>query len=310
MKQTKNLRIPALIRFSVAITALNIVGFAYLGFEQSYAHPLVSLATAYFLELLFEWIQSRKEQRKARYSGGTKQFIYFLLPAHITALAVAMLIYTNQQFSVQIFATAFAILSKYIFRIKLNGRSRHFFNPSNMGIAITLILFPWVGISQPYMFTENFHGIADWVFPLFLVLLGTLLNAKYTRKLPLIMAWLSVFVLQAGIRSLFFDSHFVSALLPMTGLAFLLFTFYMVSDPGTTPVSIRGQIIFGSSVALVYGFLMISHIVFGLFFALLIVCSLRGLMIALQPFVQGLFENVSIVLTKPYKLIIRAWIKE
>ncbi|WP_142786397.1 RnfABCDGE type electron transport complex subunit D [Changchengzhania lutea] len=301
MKQIKNIRLAALIRFSIAITALNILGFAYLGFEQSYAHPIISLLTAYILELFFEYLESRIQKRKARFLGSLKQWVYFLLPAHITALAVAMLLYTNEQYFIQIFATAFAILSKYIFRIRLNGRVRHFFNPSNMGIAITLILFPWVGISQPYMFTENFHGIGDWMFPLFLVILGTLLNAKYTRKLPLILSWLCVFVLQAGIRALFFDSSFVSALLPITGLAFLLFTFYMVSDPGTTPTSFIGQIVFGASVALIYGLLMISHIVFGLFFSLLIVCFIRGLAIYMQPYFK---KNLGSVL-KPYKLIFK-----
>jgi hypothetical protein len=63
----------------------------------------------------------------------------------------------------------------------------------------------------------------------------------------------------------------------MTGLAFLLYTFYMVTDPATTPSSPRGQVAFGLSVAAVYGLLMVSHVVFGLFFALTIVCSVRGL---------------------------------
>lgn len=301
----KNLRLPALIRFAIAITTLNIVGFAYLGFEQSYAHPLVSLATAYTLELLFEYIESKINKRKPRFLGGLKQFIYFLLPAHISALAVAMLLYTNEQLSIQIFATSIAILSKYIFRVKLDERSRHFFNPSNIGIAITLILFPWVGIAQPYMFTENFHGIANWIFPVFLVILGTLLNAKYTKKLPLIFSWLFVFVLQAWIRNVFFGSNFTSALLPMTGLAFLLFTFYMVSDPGTTPKSIKGQLIFGASVAFMYGILMVSHIVFGLFFALLIVCALRGLSIFMQPSINKIFESLLLFFSKRTKSILK-----
>jgi hypothetical protein len=39
---------------------------------------------------------------------------------------------------------------------------------------------------------------------------------------------------------------------------------------------VRNQIVFGFSVAAVYGALMASHIVFGLFFSLAIVCSVRG----------------------------------
>jgi hypothetical protein len=68
-----------------------------------------------------------------------------------------------------------------------------------------------------------------------------------------------------------------AALLPMTGLAFLLFTFYMVTDPGTTPVRVRSQVAFGAGVAVAYGVLTALHVVFGLFFALVIVSSVRGL---------------------------------
>ena len=53
----------------------------------------------------------------------------------------------------------------------------------------------------------------------------------------------------------------------MTGVAFLLFTFYMVTDPATTPSTPRGQIAFGAAVAAAYGLLMAFHVVFGLFFA-------------------------------------------
>jgi hypothetical protein len=62
----------------------------------------------------------------------------------------------------------------------------------------------------------------------------------------------------------------------MTGVAFLLFTFYMVTDPGTTPVAARAQVAFGAAVAAVYGVLIALHVVFGLFFALAIVSLTRG----------------------------------
>jgi enediyne biosynthesis protein E5 len=65
----------------------------------------------------------------------------------------------------------------------------------------------------------------------------------------------------------------------MTGVAFLLYTFYMVTDPATSPSSPRGQIVFGAAVACAYAALMLAHVVFGLFFALTIVCALRGLVL-------------------------------
>ena len=86
------------------------------------------------------------------------------------------------------------------------------------------------------------------------------------------MGWVGGFFLQAAIRSYYFDTPLMAALLPMTGVAFVLFTFYMISDPGTTPISTKNQIMFGLSVAMMYGFLMLFHVVFGMFFGLTIVC--------------------------------------
>ncbi len=205
-----------------------------------------------------------------------KDTIDFLLPAHITGLAVAMLLYANDRLWPIAFASAAAIGSKAIFRIGAGSRTRHFFNPSNFGITVTLLLFPWVGIAPPYHFTENLVGVGSWILPGVIVLSGTFLNARFTHKLPLIGAWLGGFALQALIRSWWFGTPPVAAWLPMTGVAFLLYTFYMVTDPATSPGSRRGQIFFGLAVALAYAILMMAHVVFGLFFSLTLVCALRG----------------------------------
>ncbi|HEX5875334.1 MAG TPA: hypothetical protein VFY60_11860, partial [Pyrinomonadaceae bacterium] len=74
----------------------------------------------------------------------------------------------------------------------------------------------------------------------------------------------------------------VAGLLPMTGVAFILYTFYMVTDPATTPKGFLEQIVFGLSVAAVYGILMTVHVVFGLFFSLSIVCTIRGIFLYAQ----------------------------
>jgi Na+-translocating ferredoxin:NAD+ oxidoreductase RnfD subunit len=73
----------------------------------------------------------------------------------------------------------------------------------------------------------------------------------------------------------------------MTGVAFLLFTFYMIEDPGTPPFKARGQIVLGVSVAAAYAILMMFHIVFGLFFALFAVCIFRGVYLSLTTYGEG-----------------------
>lgn len=278
-----NLRIAALRRFALSITLFNILGHTVFGFEQAWFYPPAALALSYSLELLLEWLVSRSQNYAPRYRGrGFIGLVDFLLPAHISALAIAMLLYPGERVGPILFAVAVCIGSKVLFRVRNSRGSQHFLNPSNFGIALTLILFPWVGISPPYHFTENISGALDWVVPAVIVLSGSLLNTQLTRKHPLILGWLGGFVLQAVGRRLLFGTPLAAALLPMTGVAFLLFTFYMITDPGTTPFEPRAQVRFGLATALVYGLLVSVHVVFGLFFALVLVCAGRGIGLALQ----------------------------
>jgi Na+-translocating ferredoxin:NAD+ oxidoreductase RnfD subunit len=282
-------RLAGLRRFAIAISLLNILGHTILGFEESWAQPLVALVTAYSLEILLEWVDAWVNRRTPGFAGSFGQLVDFLLSAHITGLAIAMLLYANERLLPIAFATAVAIGSKAIVRAPVGNSTRHFLNPSNLGITITLLLFPWVGIAPPYQFTENLSGIGDWILPGLLIVSGSFLNARFTHRLPLIAAWLGGFAVQALLRSLVYGMPIVAGFVPMTGVAFLLFTFYMVTDPGTTPSKPLNQVIFGASVAAVYGLLMASHIVFGFFFALTLVCTLRGLVF----YTQALATNMA-----------------
>lgn len=268
-------RLKGLRRFAFGITLFNVLGHLFLGFEQSYAQPLVALAATYSTELFLEWVSAWREGRKTRFSGGPARVVDFLLSAHISGLACGMLLYANERLWPIAFAGAAAIASKSLLRVSIDGRERHVFNPSNLGITVTLLLFTWVGIAPAYMFTENISGSADWILVVLIVIGGSFLNLLVTRRMVLIAAWLGCFVAQAGIRALLTGTSFLSGLVPMTGVAFILFTFYMVTDPSTTPRSRWGQAAFGASVAAVYGILMAAHVVFGLFFALTAVCTVR-----------------------------------
>jgi hypothetical protein len=239
------------------------------------------------MEIAIETVEAWAARRRLRYLGSPRAFAEFLLSAHITGLAVSMLLYPNQRFWVTAFAAATAIASKVVFRAPMVvpgaapevWPSRHFFNPSNFGITATLLLFPWVGIAPPYQFTENVRGWLDIVLPLLFVASGSFFNTRFTGRVPLIAAWAATFALQAILRSWWHDLPTAAGLLPMTGLAFMLFTFYMVTDPATTPSRRLPQIAFGAAVAIAYGLLVNFHIVFGLFFALTIVTAGRGVLL-------------------------------
>lgn len=281
MKPKPDKRTIALRRFAISITAFTILGAFFLHFEDSWAQPVVALITCYTLELLFETVDAAGRGRPARYRGGFNALVTFLLPAHITALSIALLIYPGSRLWVVVFTCTVAEGSKFILRVPVNGSSRHFLNPSNIGIVVTLLLFPWVGISPPYQFTENLvalpaSGIWVWALPVVVFVSGTVINVMLTGKWPLIVGWVGAFIAQALVRAAVFGTPVIAPLLPLTGLVFVLYTNYMITDPGTTPVSRRNQVAFGVATAAVYGVLVSFHVVFGLFYALAIVTVVRG----------------------------------
>ncbi len=281
MTETKDLRLAALRRFAFAITLLNVLGHTVLGFEQSWAAPLVGIATAYAAEIALELVAAWQQGRRPRFLAGGLTLtgaVDFLLSAHITGLAVSMLLYTGERLAPVAFAAAVAIGSKHVFRAPAapGGGSRHFLNPSNFGITVTLLAFSYVGITQPYMFTEKLDPTGAWVLPAVLVCAGSFLNGRFTRKLPLVAGWVGGFVLQALVRWWLVGNLPLGSLMPLTGVALLLFTFYMVTDPATTPVPAARQVAFGAAVAAVYGVLLAAHVVFTPFFALTVVAMGRG----------------------------------
>ncbi|WDZ83312.1 enediyne biosynthesis protein [Micromonospora cathayae] len=269
--------IKALRNFAISISVFNIVGYVILGFEQPWLWPFVALATGYTVEIVLEIIGAHAEGRRPRFLGnGFRGLMEFLYPAHITSLAMNMLIYVNDQILVLIFGVCVAVGGKWLLQAPLKGRMRHYMNPSNFGIAVILVMYPWASIAPPYHFTEHLTGVLDWALPMLIIIGGTMINGKLTGRMWLIMGWLLTFALQAVIRGVILDVSIPGALAMMTGTAFVLFTNYMVTDPGTTPSRPAAQFAFGSGVAIVYALLTGFSIAYGIFFATAIVCLIRG----------------------------------
>jgi hypothetical protein len=273
-----DLRLGALRRFAIAITVVNLLGHTILGFEPSWAQMFTSLFTAYGLDLLLEWVQARGEGRPPRYRGSFVALVNFLLPAHITGLAIGMLLYANDRLLPFAFAASAAIGSKWLLTAPVGNGRRHFMNPSNFGLAASFLLLPeTTATAVPYQFTALLSGAGDWIAPLVVVGTGSFLNTRFTRRIPLILGWVGTFALQAILRHFLTGTALVPALAPMTGVAFVLFTFYMVSDPGTTPSAPGRQALFGAAVAAMYGVFVGLHVTFAAFFALCLVCGVRGI---------------------------------
>ncbi len=281
--QNPRLRVFALWYFTILLILWNVLGHTVLGFEQAYAAPVTALATGISVQCLLEWVDARAKGRELRFAGGVRSFLEFLPPAIIPALACGMLLYPNERVWPIVFATTLSIVSKVLFRAPIgSGRYQHIFNPSNFGIATTLLLFPQVGFAPPYHFTENITGAWDWVIPVGVLITGIIIHALFTGRLLLCSAWIIGFLLQGILRAKLGGVPLFVPLMPMTSAAFILFTLYMIPDPATTPIRPIPQLAFGFAVAAIYGTLQLLHVVFGLFLALVIVCAIRGITLHLR----------------------------
>lgn len=276
-KGSPNLRLVALWYFTTLMITWNIVGHTTLGFEQSWATPVAAVLTAIGISMLFEWIDARAVNREVRFTGSIGNFLNFLPACLIPGFACGMLLYANERLWPVIFAVVLSMASKVVLRAPVgNGRTQHIFNPSNFGVGATLLLFPDVSFAPPYHFTENTTGLWDWGIPLIVLTTGIIIHGLFTGRLPLVGAWIGAFILQALLRAKIFGVPYFVPLMPMTSAAFIIFTLYMIPDPATTPLNRWRQAFFGFSVAAVYAITQVLHLVFGLFFALLIVCAIRG----------------------------------
>ena len=87
-----------------------------LGFEQPYLWPLIALLTGYTTEITLELISAWAFRRRPRFLGrGPRGMYEFLLPTHITALAVNMLLYAHNQILPVIFGVFVGVAGKHVF---------------------------------------------------------------------------------------------------------------------------------------------------------------------------------------------------
>ena len=282
-KQKAGHRLYALWHFTTFMATWHIVGQAYLGFEQAWAHPMLTVGTACLMQFLLEWVDAKASKRTPRYAGGIANFLNLFPPAIIVGGALGMLLYPNELLMPAVFAAIISIASKVLIRVTLpNGLKQHIFNPSNLGICATLLLFPdVVGMAPPYHFTENLTGAWHWGVPGIILTSGLVLHYRATGRLPLCATWLLAYAAQALFRAWLDGVPWYVPMMPMSSAAFIIFTLYMIPDPATTPLVWWRQVLFAIAVAVVYGVLVTTQHVFGLFLALFGVCLVRGVSIAI-----------------------------
>jgi enediyne biosynthesis protein E5 len=263
-------------------TVFTILGHTVFGFEQPLAAVFVALGTGYACSLLFEWVDAWACDGIPNFmGGGALKVVDFLLPAHMTSITLSFLLFSYNQLWVIAFTVALSIGAKHVIRLHQRGRLQHVMNPSNFGLAITFAVFQWTSV-LPWSFTTNVHGAIDWIVPLIIVGLGFRLNLFFTGRLPTIGAWLGTFLVLSGIRASVLGTPWSAELVVLTGIPLVLFTFYMITDPQTSPTPVRGQIIYGGSIALAYAVLLALQVQYTMFYSVAFVCGARGLIIALK----------------------------
>jgi Na+-translocating ferredoxin:NAD+ oxidoreductase RnfD subunit len=147
---------------------------------------------------------------------------------------------------------------------------------SNFAMVVVLVAFQWTGV-LPWGFTIDISGAWDWLLPLAIVMLGMRLNLLFTGRIPTVTAWLVTFIALGAGRALVRHTPVWAELVPLTGVAMVLFTFYMITDPQTSPSRFRSQILFGSGIAFAYSVLLLLHVQYTMFYSVTTIAALRGL---------------------------------
>ena len=188
-------RLSALRRFAFFQTVVTILGHVWWGFEGAYAMPLVAMAASYLTQIGLGTLVAFSNNEKPWFMKDFRSFIDFLLPAHIVALTCSMFIFPGDRLIGPIvFTVLIAIASKYLINYATydsegnqTGR-KHIFNPANLGILSALVLFKDISIVLPYGFSAYTNDVVDIGLPVVVFGLGTMINAKFTKRLPLICA--------------------------------------------------------------------------------------------------------------------------
>jgi Na+-translocating ferredoxin:NAD+ oxidoreductase RnfD subunit len=178
--------------------------------------------------------------------------------------AMGTFLLTDSPFVWPYFAVAaLSILSKHF--ITANGR--HVFNPNNFGVVVMILFF-----SDTIMSEAGRWGGNAWQAAL-IFLFGAFCVVR-AKRWAVSFSYLATFGLGVLVRHWLLGAPLVLLSAPMTGAGFHLFMFYMISDPATTPSKIKGQVIFGASLAVLDTYLRYSQFKYAPFVAAFVICAI------------------------------------
>jgi hypothetical protein len=244
--------------YQIAVLAgLLLYGVLALDFEIGIAQALVLLATA----LLTQYAGTRWRRLP----------VFDPRSALISGLSLCLLLRTNSLALAALAAVA-AVGSKFVLRIG----GKHVWNPTNFGIVAAIVATGRVWVSPGQW------GNAAFLAFLVACLGGLVVNRA--ARADVTAAFLGSYLAIVFGRALWLGQPAAIPLHQLASGALLVFTFFMISDPKTTPDSRAGRVVFAALVAAIAGF--ITFVLYrpnGLLFALALAAPAAPLLDRLLP---------------------------
>ena len=151
--------------------------------------------------------------------------------ALISGLSLCLLLRTNSDWLV-VLAAAIAVFSKFVVR----WRDKHVFNPTNVALAALLL----VGDGRAWLSSGQWGSLAFFAF--LMLGAGNLVVWRAARS-DVAIAFLACHMALLLGRSAWLGEPMAIPLHRLESGALLLFVFFMISDPKTTPDSRAGRIL-------------------------------------------------------------------
>jgi Na+-transporting NADH:ubiquinone oxidoreductase subunit NqrB len=201
---------------------LLVYGLLALDFDVGLVQVVVTLSSVLLIQLACTrlWKLPRFDPKSALISG----------------LSLCLLLRTNYLWLVPV-AALITIASKFVFR----AGGKHIFNPTNFGIVCFLLFTDYVWVSPGQWGNVAFFGFL-------MACLGGLVVHRALRSDVTYAFALCYAGLLIG-RSLYLGEPMTIPLHRLQGGGLLLFTFFMISDPRTTPNARSGRMLFAALVA-------------------------------------------------------------
>jgi len=204
------------------LASLLVYGMAWLDFDVTLARVVLLLGSVLATQALCDRLTSARFNPKS---------------ALISGLSLCLLLRTNSA-AVALAAAVVTIAAKFVLRI----RGKHVFNPTNGGIVAMMLLTNDVWVSPGQWGSAAFFA--------FLMACAGGIVVNRAARADVTYAFIVFYCALVFGRSMYLGEPFAIPLHRLESGALLLFTFFMMSDPKTTPDSRAGRVLFAAMVAL------------------------------------------------------------